>query len=294
MSDASAVAATSTNWIQQARNDPFEFLNSLDDLLEKFGAQAVGNGMTQQYMKEFTENLRDIINDSNLPSAMKDAANTVLDAHASSMSDLCPCSAEVMDAVTSTHQSGEISQLAQAEAEAVAETLNESPSAPADAASQTSSASPEAQAEADAESLNEGTTTSTSSNPGADMAQLGIEGLEEGGKGDKPGAGSGNWLIALADTLSKIQAKFLDAAMAASRDMAAESENAVVGGTGASESSGTSEGKGTGTDASQSSAFLEAQGRFTANMQLFNLFANQTATALKTLGEGLAGIARKQ
>ncbi len=291
MSDASAVAATSTNWINQVRSDPFEFLKSLDDLLEKFGAQSVGNGMAQQYMKEFTQNIREIINDSNLPPAMKDAANTVLDAHASSMSDLCPCSAEIMDAVTSSQQSGEISQLAETEAEAMAEALNESSSAPTSGASPTSSVSPEAQAEADAEAVNEGTATSTSSNPGADMAQLGNEGLEEGGKGDKPGGGSGNWLIALAETLSKIQAKFLDAAMAASRTMEATSDDAVVGGGGTASASedGTA-----GADASQSSEFLIAQGQFTANMQLFNLFANQTATALKTLGEGLAGIARKQ
>ncbi|MFK7854307.1 MAG: hypothetical protein AB8B79_09355 [Granulosicoccus sp.] len=43
-----------------------------------------------------------------------------------------------------------------------------------------------------------------------------------------------------------------------------------------------------------STAFLEAQAQFTANMQSFNLFANQSATALKTIGEGLASIARKQ
>jgi hypothetical protein len=44
----------------------------------------------------------------------------------------------------------------------------------------------------------------------------------------------------------------------------------------------------------QRNAFLEAQSQYQANMQMFNMVANMTATSLKSLGEGLTSIARKQ
>jgi hypothetical protein len=40
--------------------------------------------------------------------------------------------------------------------------------------------------------------------------------------------------------------------------------------------------------------FLIAQSEYQANMQMFNMMANMTATSLKSLGEGLTSIARKQ
>ena len=39
---------------------------------------------------------------------------------------------------------------------------------------------------------------------------------------------------------------------------------------------------------------IQAQSRYQANMQMFNMIANMTATSLKSLGEGLTAIARKQ
>ena len=40
--------------------------------------------------------------------------------------------------------------------------------------------------------------------------------------------------------------------------------------------------------------FSKAQSEFQANMQMFNMLANMTATSLKSIGEGLTSIARKQ
>ncbi|MEW8626340.1 MAG: hypothetical protein AB2551_11350 [Candidatus Thiodiazotropha sp.] len=40
--------------------------------------------------------------------------------------------------------------------------------------------------------------------------------------------------------------------------------------------------------------FIQAQSRYQANMQMFNMIANMTATSLKSLGGGLTAIARKQ
>ena len=40
--------------------------------------------------------------------------------------------------------------------------------------------------------------------------------------------------------------------------------------------------------------FILAQSQFQANMQLFNMMANMTSTSLKSLGEGMTSIARKQ
>ena len=40
--------------------------------------------------------------------------------------------------------------------------------------------------------------------------------------------------------------------------------------------------------------FIMAQSKYTAHMQMFSMTAAATSTSLKTVGEGLAGIARKQ
>ncbi|MET0029783.1 MAG: hypothetical protein ABW101_19285 [Candidatus Thiodiazotropha sp.] len=47
-------------------------------------------------------------------------------------------------------------------------------------------------------------------------------------------------------------------------------------------------------DAKARNKFLMAQSQYQANMQMFNMIANMTATSLKSLGEGLTSIARKQ
>lgn len=244
MSDASAVAASSLNWIQQAQNNPVEFLKNLDDLLDDFGSQELGNALTQQYIGKFIESLREQINNSDLPQGVKDAANALLDAHAAGVRETCPCSAEASEAVASTSQSETVNQSAEAAAEEAAEAANEG--------------------------------TAASGNSAVEAAVEANQNFEEDVRRESEGK---NWLEILAENLAEIQAKFLNKALAASDVMAAESGNAA----GEGDNSGT-----------PSTAFLEAQAQFTANMQLFNLFANQSATALKTIGEGLAGVARKQ
>jgi hypothetical protein len=39
---------------------------------------------------------------------------------------------------------------------------------------------------------------------------------------------------------------------------------------------------------------LNAQAEYQANMQMFNNIATMTSTTIKTLGEAMAGLARKQ
>jgi len=79
----------------------------------------------------------------------------------------------------------------------------------------------------------------------------------------------GNWLEVLAMSLADIQNKFLDKAMAAKTDIG--------------ESGG-----------SKSKEFLDAQARYTASIQLFTIFSNQSSTTIKSIGESLAAISRKQ
>ncbi|MES9834608.1 MAG: hypothetical protein ABW139_20440 [Candidatus Thiodiazotropha sp. DIVDIV] len=99
---------------------------------------------------------------------------------------------------------------------------------------------------------------------------------------DKCGS-EGNWLVALAGALAKVQQKFLNAAMENMATMEKNGDSAVSG------SDQTDAEKET-----QRNDFLEAQSQYQANMQMFNMVANMTATSLKTLGEGLTSIARKQ
>jgi len=95
------------------------------------------------------------------------------------------------------------------------------------------------------------------------------------------GESAGNWLVALAGSLSKVQAKFLNAAMENMKTMETNGDAAVSG-----EDAESKE--------TQRNDFLEAQSQYQANMQMFNMVANMTSTSLKSLGEGLTALARKQ
>ena len=287
MSDASGVTLTSNSWIQQAQNNPIEFLKSLEDLLENFGPEELGNASAKQFLNTFIDKLRELINDSDLPQGMKDMANAVLDSHQSKIDDDCPCSAEASEAVSCCSQSDDIDQAAEETAESSAESANEccsgsgSGSDEAEGAegsgSSSSDMSPEAQAEADAEAENEGTSGSSGAGGAGghdSMDELNDDQAQSAGE-DKKKNKYANWLQALAGDLADIQATFLDRAMAAKDIMMKEAETA-----------GSGEGK--------SAEFLDAQAQYTATMQLFTIFSNQTSTSIKSIGEALAGISRKQ
>jgi hypothetical protein len=100
---------------------------------------------------------------------------------------------------------------------------------------------------------------------------------------DKKKCGTeGNWLVALAE----VQKKFLSAAMKNMDTMKGNGSAAISGG----------DSKDKSAQEKQRNAFLEAQSQsqYQANMQMFNMVANMTSTLIKTLGEGLASIVRKQ
>jgi recombinational DNA repair protein RecT len=86
-----------------------------------------------------------------------------------------------------------------------------------------------------------------------------------GGKGD-------NWLVALAKAMSTIQSSHLNKMLDAQKDM---QDNV-------------------GEDEASREKFIEAQGKFQAESKLFGMASEATSTALKTIGEGLSSIARKQ
>jgi hypothetical protein len=128
---------------------------------------------------------------------------------------------------------------------------------------------------------------------------------------DEKKKGKGNWLVALAGALANVQAKFLDAAMENMKTMEENSSAAVQGKDKTEETqipeNETPEAKeareaqeakdAKAQDKKEKAArdeFLMAQSQYQANMQMFNMMANMTATSLKSLGEGLTSIARKQ
>jgi hypothetical protein len=113
------------------------------------------------------------------------------------------------------------------------------------------------------------------SNLGRNIAQ---QGAEEADKKTK-GGGAANWLVALAGALAEVQAKFLSDAMDNMDKMKANM---------ADKNDSKKEA------ATKRDAFITAQSEYQANMQMFNMIANMTATSLKSLGEGLTAIARKQ
>jgi hypothetical protein len=89
-----------------------------------------------------------------------------------------------------------------------------------------------------------------------------------------------NWLVALAKAMAQVQNKFLSAAMANQKEM--------------QENTPDSQSTDKSAEDEKRKKFMEAQSEYSANMQMFNQVATTTATTLKTLGEALAAISRKQ
>ncbi len=112
-----------------------------------------------------------------------------------------------------------------------------------------------------------------------DMLENISQGICEEAAEEAEGKEGGNWLVALARGLSEVQVKFLDAAM---DNMDTMKNNSV------------DETKSKEAQAEDREEFIQAQSEYQANMQMFNMMANMTATSLKSLGEGLTAIARKQ
>ncbi|MCG7984836.1 MAG: hypothetical protein JAY90_19045 [Candidatus Thiodiazotropha lotti] len=92
---------------------------------------------------------------------------------------------------------------------------------------------------------------------------------EEGGGSKK---GGDNWLVALAKAMSSIQSQHLNKMLDAQKEM---QDNV-------------------GEDEASRENFIEAQSRFQAESKLFSMASEATSTALKSIGDGLSSIARKQ
>lgn len=105
-----------------------------------------------------------------------------------------------------------------------------------------------------------------------DMLDNISEGIAEEAAEEAEGKEGVNWLVALAGGLAKSQINFLDKAMEAQDTME----------------------KASGEGDEGRNDFIMAQSEYQANMQMFNMMANLTSTSLKSIGEGLTAIARKQ
>ncbi|MCG7911429.1 MAG: hypothetical protein JAY82_16830 [Candidatus Thiodiazotropha taylori] len=116
---------------------------------------------------------------------------------------------------------------------------------------------------------------------------------EEEAEESKEGKGTSNWLVALAGALAEVQAEFLTSAMKNMETMRENSQKATQGKPPENESPEQKEARQKDEEAARNE-FLMAQSQYQANMQMFNMVANMTATSLKSLGEGLTSIARKQ
>jgi Skp family chaperone for outer membrane proteins len=121
---------------------------------------------------------------------------------------------------------------------------------------------------------------------------------EEEAEDNKEGDGNTkgkNWLVVLAEGLASIQSKFLTQAMNDMEVMETESDLATQKAKdGNKNESPDDKEKRQADEKKHRDNFLMAQSRYQANMQMFNMMANMTATSLKSLGEGLTSIARKQ
>jgi len=87
---------------------------------------------------------------------------------------------------------------------------------------------------------------------------------------NKKSGGEGSWLVALSNAMSKIQGEFMEKALANLDKM-----DGLTGKEDASE-------------------FMTQQGEYQANMKMFGMMAEASSTALKSLGEAMMTLSRKQ
>lgn len=280
MSELSAASVVAPNFITMAQNDPISAAASLEQLLENFGSDDVANAGGQEFMQAFGNSLKEIIANADLPEAVKNMAYATIDQHVSDAAMSMPCSAECQVAVAASEVGGEMSHCGTVAAEQV----EAAASSGADGADSAMTAE---QHEAEQERLeNEQPVVVAGGEPAGGgagsnalaetTANAGKVNGDEDEDGVSSAGGGGNWLTALAGKMAEIQAKFLDSAIAASNVMAAEADAAAAGGEG------------------QSGDFLKAQAKYTSNMQLFSMFSQQVSTSIKTIGEALNAISRKQ
>ena len=134
--------------------------------------------------------------------------------------------------------------------------------------------SAEADAEKAEETANEGTGEAAPSTDEAflDSAQLMSDsGESEESRKKKGGGGTGHFLEVLAKAMGTVQGNMLNQAKVHSDEMVNQSG-----------------------DTGDAQLFTIAQSQYTAKMQMFNIYSSQVATSLKTIGEAMSGIARKQ
>ena len=288
-------------------------LLTLDQLVDRYGEQAVADSVGDNALRAFCDGMRDRIDASNMPQWMKDAAHAELDRIESTMmrSSNCECDAAVAEAGV-----GDVSEQAAVEATSSSEGSSSGPTSAelmvagnqslADGAEDEKGK--KSKAPAAASGAGEGAAGGAERAGGAGSAQEGQGELDqaEGGEGTAgAGGGSGvggsggdmefsgeNFFMALAAMCGSFQKKWLDLALKHLSDM-----NSMAGGN-------AEDGGGTGTGSSNTPTeggveaadpnFVVAQSKFQAAFQLFNMAANGCSTALKSLGEGLTAIARKQ
>jgi len=300
MSESAAVCCPPPPaWVLEAINDPAAFTMDIDQLLENFGAEDVANAGSQEYLQAFSESLKEMINDSDLPQYIKDMAIATIDQHMADLESEMPCSNECQDAVSQSDLGAETSRCGTQDAQTACGVETEEPphehesdeshgscgSAGTSGAHEHGDHAESSAAGGGGSSAGESAASgSASSSGGASGAshtyedtagQLAADAGRPTGNEDEEGGqvGAGNWLVALARSLAEIQSKFLDEALKQSNVMAGQAGNAGEG---------------------KSAKFLEAQALYTANMQLFNIFSQQVSTSIKTIGESLSAIARKQ
>lgn len=137
---------------------------------------------------------------------------------------------------------------------------------------------------------------------GAAAGAEGMAGAESGegsgsvcGSAGAGGAGSGNWLVRLARALADVQTRHLDHMMSAYGRMAdaTEAQTEFVP-TGDDRQDAAASADNAKQNKAHQADFIRAQAEMTAYSRLFSMSSETTSNVLKSIGEGLTSIARKQ
>ena len=125
---------------------------------------------------------------------------------------------------------------------------------------------------------------------------------DEDGKESKKSGGKGNWLVALAEAMGSVAGKFASDMVESANKISningadAEELQAIMGGKDNFKMPEKAEGEtdGQALDKAQAKAMSTVQAKMQSQAQMFKMVSEATSTAIKSIGEGMSSMARKQ
>ena len=280
---AASIEAQLTAGAQETANEiraDLEGLNTinLDELIEKHGTENITNALSNLITQQVGETIKNRLAErDDIPQAVKDKTNADIDAGVASQHK--PTTSEAQADIDAIFSQAIINGMEAAVDDEDKAKQHNTGSANASANSTGSGESSDTIAESDATGESEGVEAANDSDATDATDAVDEEVADAAGESVSGTGNSGDsWMIALARVFGKLAGEHLKNALTYASEI----------------SSINSGGGGDMSKEDKAALTAEKQALFQAEMQQFKMAMEMTTTGLKTMGESMSGMARKQ